>query len=167
MIYLSHVRKPVSQGECFYSPFYLSIGKQKTLLSASPGQLQYSIFQMFRTHRMMNNTHPEKINKYGCLRPVLSMVGNAHPALSRWPHFSRKPLGLWDSGHNHQGVNSPAYRQSLLKQTGKLGSQSSSEDFGFELRTSNPWLRANPGGRPLNRLHLDRGGNAHPTGFTG
>jgi hypothetical protein len=45
-----------------------------------------------------------------------------------------------DSGHNHQGVNSLAHRQSLLKQTGELGYQSSLEDFCFEPWTSSPWL---------------------------
>ncbi|TVP67221.1 MAG: hypothetical protein EA342_09420, partial [Leptolyngbya sp. LCM1.Bin17] len=68
------------------------------------------------------------------------VVGWALPALSRWWYFSRKPPGLWDFGHNHQGVNSLAHRKSLLKQTGELGSQSSSEDFGFEPGTSSPRL---------------------------
>ncbi|PZV09072.1 MAG: hypothetical protein DCF21_20000 [Leptolyngbya sp.] len=51
-----------------------------------------------------------------------------------------KCLQLRDSGHNHQGVNSLAHRKNLLKQTRELGSQSSSEDFGFEPWTSSPRL---------------------------
>ncbi|TVQ06626.1 MAG: hypothetical protein EA368_16590 [Leptolyngbya sp. DLM2.Bin27] len=71
-----------------------------------------------------------------------------------------------DSGHNHQVVNSLAHSESLLKQTGKLGSQSSSEDFGFEPGTFSPWLGANLKDRPLNPPHLDGAGSAHPTAAT-
>ena len=66
--------------------------------------------------------------------------GWALPALSRWPNYSQNAHRLRACGHNHQGVNSLADRKSLLKQTGKLGSQSSSEDFGFEPRTFSPGL---------------------------
>jgi o-succinylbenzoate---CoA ligase len=83
----------------------------------------------------------------GCDRPV---VGSAHPDLR-------------DSGHKHQGVNSLADRTRLLTQTGEFGSQSSSEDFGFEPGTSSPWLRANLRDRPLNPPHLDKAESAHPT----
>jgi hypothetical protein len=51
-----------------------------------------------------------------------------------------KPDEFMDSGHNHQGVNSLAHSQSLLKQTGELGYQSSLEDFCFEPWTFSPWL---------------------------
>ena len=82
------------------------------------------------------------------------------------PNYSRNAYRLRDSGHNHQGVNSPADRKSLLKQTGELDSQSSSEDFSFEPGTSSPWLGANLRDRPLNPPHLDRAGSAHPTGVS-
>ncbi len=57
---------------------------------------------------------------------------------------------LRDYGHNHQGVNSLAHSKSLLKQTGELGSQSSSEDFCFEPWTSSPGLSGQSQGSPLN-----------------
>jgi hypothetical protein len=84
-------------------------------------------------------------------------------ALSRWPNYSRNAYGLRDSGHNHQGVNSLADRKSLLKQTGELVSQSSSEDFGFEPWTSSPWLSGQSKGSSPKSAHLDRAGWARPT----
>ena len=64
-----------------------------------------------------------------------------------------KRLQARDSGHNHQGVNSLAHSQSLLKQTGELGYQSSSEDFCFEPWTFSPWL-SGPSEGSIANLHL-------------
>ena len=69
--------------------------------------------------------------------------------MSRWPNYSRNAYRLRDCGHNHQGVNSPADRKSLLKQTEELDSQSSSEDFGFEPEPRSPRLRGNSRDRLL------------------
>ena len=56
----------------------------------------------------------------------------------KWPNYFRNAHKLMASGYNHQGVNSLAYRKSLLKQTEELSAQSSSEDFGFEPWTFSP-----------------------------
>jgi len=48
-------------------------------------------------------------------------------------------------GYDHQGVNSLADRSSLLKQTGGVGPQSSSEDFCLEPGTFSPRLSGQSG----------------------
>ena len=111
--------------------------------------------QSFTFNTVQNHERWEETPSLQCPEHLAGSIGAL--GQSRWLNCSRNANRRRNSGHNHQGVNSLAHSKSLQSQTGELGCQSSSEDFGFEPRTKSPRLSGQfEGSTPKSGLTLTR-----------